>query len=98
MRYPVSLSRNLGAHGYQRAARQLLKARIEQMPEGIWRSVVHSTLVFARARAVLAAMLLGWIASGLVTYTGGGLLLQVLVVGSAVLSYWSRLALIVLFR
>ena len=97
VQYLLALSRNLSARGYQRAARQLLKTRLRQMPAGIWRNVVQFGLVFDRARAALTAILAGWIAGGLVEHTGGGQILQVCVVVIAVLSYWSRPALIALF-
>jgi hypothetical protein len=97
LQYLAALSRNLGARGYQRRVRQLLKTRLRQLPEGIWRNVVQSLLFFARARAVLTALLLGWLASGLVAPTGEGWLLSAAIVLSAVLSYWSHWALIVLF-
>jgi|YNPMSStandDraft_1061717.scaffolds.fasta_scaffold17595_3 hypothetical protein len=97
VQYLLALSRNLNARGYQRAARRLLKTRLGQMPAGIWQSAVQSRLVFYRARAVLTAILARWIASGLVEHTGSGQLLQVCVIVIAVLSYWSRLALIALF-
>ncbi len=97
VQYLLALSRNLNARGYQRAARQLLKTRLTQMPAGIWRNVVQFGLVFHRARAALTAILAGWIAGGLVEHTGGGQLLQMCVIVIAVLSYWSRPALIALF-
>jgi len=96
-RYLLALSRNLNARGYQRAARQLLKTRLRQMPAGIWRNAVQFGLVFHRARAALTAILAGWIAGGLVEHTGGGQFLQVCVIVIAVLSYWSRPALVALF-
>ena len=97
VQYLLALSRNLNARGYQRAARRLLKTRLKQMPAGIWRNVVQFGLVFHRARAALTAILAGWIAGGLVEHTGGGQLLQMCVIVIAVLSYWSRPALIALF-
>ena len=97
VQYLLALSRNLNARGYQRAARQLLKTRLRQMPAGIWRNAVQFGLVFHRARAALTAILAGWIAGGLVEHTGGGQFLQVCVIVIAVLSYWSRPALIALF-
>ena len=97
VQYLLALSRNLNARGYQRAARQLLKTRLRQMPAGIWRNAVQFGLVFHRARAALTAILAGWIAGGLVEHTGGGQFLQVCVIVIAVLSYWSRPALITLF-
>jgi tetratricopeptide (TPR) repeat protein len=97
VQYLLALSRNLSARGYQRAARQLLKTRLRQMPAGIWRNVVQFGLVFDRARAALTAILAGWIAGGLVEHTGGGQILQMCVIVIAVLSYWSRPALIALF-
>ena len=95
--YLMALSRNLNARGYQRAARRLLKTRLTQMPAGIWRNAVQFGLVFDRVRAVLTAILAGWIASGLVEHMGGGQFLQVCVIVIAVLSYWSRPALVALF-
>jgi len=97
VQYLLALSRNLNARGYQRAARRLLKTRLKQMPAGIWRNVVQFGLVFHRARAALTAILAGWIAGGLVEHMGGGQFLQVCVIVIAVLSYWSRPALVALF-
>ncbi len=108
VQYLVALSKNQGMRGYQRAARGLLKTWLRQMPEEeeIWlkrmpegtrRSAIQIILFLARAQAVVTALLLAWVAGGLANYTGGGLPLQAFVVCIAVLSYWSRPALIVLF-
>ena len=93
----TALNHNLGSRGYQRATRQRLKAWRTHLPDGMWRSAVQVNLFVTRTRAVLTAVLLGWIASSLAGYTGYGPLLSVVVVLIAMLSYWFRWALIALF-